>query len=171
MFSGRKLETQPGRVVRDIGELTAIVTAVYSLMFVLLASKGFKTGASMFSMADVNLIFPAPFRQQSVLFYGLFQQLGTSLLLGLFLFFQYSWMHSLYDVTLPMLLVILLGYAFTVFFGQIASMVLYTFTSAYDKRRGLFKAIFYAVVIGFVLYAALSGSAIRPGSWPARSRP
>jgi hypothetical protein len=157
MFSGRKLETQPGRVVRDIGELTAIVTAFYSLMFVLLASKGFKTGASMFSMADVNLIFPAPFRQQSVLFYGLFQQLGTSLLLGLFLFFQYSWMHSLYDVTLPMLLVILLGYAFTVFFGQIAAMVLYTFTSADDKRRGLFKAIFYAVVIGFVLYAALSG--------------
>ncbi len=35
-------------------------------------------------MADVNLVFPAPFRQQGVLFYGLFQQMGTSLILGLF---------------------------------------------------------------------------------------
>ena len=157
MLGGRKAVAQPDRVVRDIGELTAIVTAFYSLMFMLLASKGFNTGASMFSMADVNLVFPAPFRQQSVLFYGLFQQMGSSLLLGLFLFFQYSWMHTLYDVTLPLLLVILLGYAFTVFFGQIAAMVLYTFTSAQHKRRIVFKSVLYSLAGCFLVYVVVSG--------------
>ncbi len=159
MFSGRKLEADPDRIVRDIGELSAIVTVFYSLMFVLLAIKGFKTGGSMFSMADVNLIFPAPFKQQNVLFYGLFQQMGTSLLLGLFLFFQYSWMHNLYDVTLPMLLVILLGYTLTVFFGQITAMVLYTFTSADEKRKTVCKSVFYALVGCFIIYVSMSGIA------------
>ncbi len=159
MFSGRKMDAQPDRVIRDISELTAIVTVFYSIMFTLLASKGFKTGASMFSMADVNFVFPAPFRQRNVLFYGLFQQMGTSLLLGLFLLFQYSWMHNVYNITLPMLLVILLGYAVTVFFGQITAMVLYTFTSADDRRRIVFKAVFYALAGCFLLYIVISGLA------------
>ncbi len=161
LSSGNADDEQPGRTVRSLGELTAIVTLFYSVMFVLLAFKGFKTGASMFSMADVNLVFPAPFRQQNVLFYGLFRQMGTSLILGLFLLFQYGWMHNVYDITMPMLIVIFLGYAFTVFFGQISAMAIYIFTSADDKRRGVAKAAFYAMVIGFALYVAGSGLADR----------
>ncbi len=157
LFSGGKVDEQPGRTVRSLSELTAIVTLFYSVMFVLLAVKGFKSGSSMFSMADVNLVFPAPFRQQNVLFYGLFQQMGTSLLLGFFLLFQYGWMHSVYGVTMPMLLVILVGYAFTVFFGQIAAMVIYIFTSSDDKIRNIVKTVFYALVIGFALYVAGAG--------------
>ena len=159
LFSSGETDEQPGRAVRSLGELTAIVTLFYSIMFVLGAAKGFKTGASMFSMADVNLVFPAPFRQQSVLFYGLFRQMGTSLLLGLFLLFQYSWMHNAYGITLPMLLVILLGYAVTVFFGEVSAMAIYIFTSADDRKRSVLKTAFYAFVIGFLLYVAGSGLA------------
>ena len=159
IFSGGKIDEQPDRTVRSLGELTAIVTLFYSVMFVLIASKGFKTGANMFSMADVNLVFPAPFRQQSVLFYGLLQQMGTSLILGLFLLFQYSWMHNVYAVTMPMLLVILVGYAVTVFFGQVTAMAIYIFTSADDKKRRIVKVVLYALVIGFLLYVAGSGLA------------
>ena len=161
LFSGGKIDEQPDRTIRSLDELTALVTLFYSVMFVLLASKGFKTGANMFSMADVNLVFPAPFRQQSVLFYGLFQQMGTSLLLGLFLLFQYSWMHNVYNVTMPMLLVILVGYAFTVFFGQVVAMAIYIFTSADDKKRRVVKLVLYALVIGFLLYVIGSGLADR----------
>jgi hypothetical protein len=159
LLAGGNTDVQPEQAGRSLDELTAIVMLFYSTMFVLLAVKGFKTGASMFSMADVNLVFPAPFRQQSVLFYGLFQKMGTSLLLGLFLLFQYGWMHNVYGVTLSMLLVILVGYAVTVFFGQVAAMAIYIFTSADDKKRSVAKAVFYALVIGFLLYVAVSGFA------------
>lgn len=142
------------RTLRDIGELTAIVTAFYSIMFLLLAYKGFGSGTTMFSMADVSFVFPAPFRQRTVLFYGLFQQMGTSLLLGFFVFFQYSWMHNVYGVGFGTVLLILLGYALTVFAAQILAMVIYAFTSADDKRRTVVKAVFFLVVAGFLGYVA-----------------
>ncbi len=156
LIGGSSGDRNPDREVRDLGELSAIITVFYSLMFVLLANKGFSNGASMFSMADVNMIFTGPFRSQKVLFYGLFQQLGTSLLLGVFLLFQYSWLHSFYDITYGDLLVILLGYALTVFFAQIAAMVIYSFTSADDKRKNIVKVIYYAVIGAFLLYIALA---------------
>lgn len=155
LLGGSSADQNTGRKVRDLGELSAIITAFYSVMFVLLSNKGFSNGASMFSMADVNMLFPAPFHQQKVLFYGLFQQLGTSLLLGLFLLFQYSWLHTVYNITYGSLLIILLGYALTVFFGQITAMVIYAFTSADDKRKRAVKLAYYAVIGAFVLYIAI----------------
>jgi hypothetical protein len=143
-----------GRTFRDLRELTAGVTVFYSAMFILMSYKGFGNGASMFSMADVNLIFPAPFPQRKVLFYGLFQQMGTSLLLGVFVLFQYSWLHSTFNVGYGVVLLILLGYAVTVFFAQITAMVIYAFTSSDDGRKRLVKAIYFAVIAAFVVFIA-----------------
>ena len=44
-----------GSVPRDRAELSAIIFLLYALVFVLTAKNGFVNGASMFSMADVNL--------------------------------------------------------------------------------------------------------------------
>jgi hypothetical protein len=156
VIGGTSADRKPDRDIRDLRELTAIITVFYSLMFVLMANKGFSSGASMFSMADVNMIFTGPFRQQKVLFYGLFQQLGTSLLLGLFIVFQYTWLHNSYDITYGQLLIILLGYALTVFFAQIAAMVIYAFTSADDRRKNSVRAAFYTMIGAFLVYIALT---------------
>ncbi len=154
LLGGTSAEKNPGRTIRDISELSAIITVFYSLMFVMTSYRGFSNGASMFSMADVNMIFTAPFKQQKVLFYGLFQQLWTSLLMGLFLLFQYTWLHNSYNITYGDLLVILVGYALTVFFAQITAMVIYSFTSAEDKRKTVIKAAYFAVIGVFLLYIA-----------------
>lgn len=155
LYGGTSADRNPNREVRDFSQLSAIITVFYSIMFVLMANKGFSSGASMFSMADVNMIFTGPFRQQKVLFYGLFQQLGTSLLLGLFILFQYSWLHISYDITYGDLLLILLGYALTVFFAQIAAMVIYSFTSADDKRKNVVKGAYYTIIGAFLIYIAI----------------
>jgi hypothetical protein len=155
IIGGTGADRKPDREIRDIGELSAIVTAFYSLMFVMLANKGFSSGASMFSMTDVNMIFTGPFRPQKVLFYGLFQQLGTSLLLGLFIVFQYTWLHNSYDITYGQLLIILLGYAITVFFAQITAMVIYAFTSADDRKKNAVRGAFYTMIGVFLVYIAL----------------
>jgi hypothetical protein len=156
IWGGNSGDDRPGREYHSMNELSAIITVFYSVIFVFMVKKGFNNGASMFSMADVNMIFPAPFKQQKVLFYGLFQQLGTSLLLGLFLLFQYSWLHNLYNISYGVLFVILVGYALTVFFAQITAMVIYSFTSADDKKRNILKVIVYGIVICYVLYIGVN---------------
>ena len=53
---------------RDINELIAGATALYTIMFLMLVSHGFANGGSIFAMPDVNMVFPAPFQQRKVLF-------------------------------------------------------------------------------------------------------
>ena len=135
---------------RDIRELTAGVLVLYTAMFILIAKGGFNNGASMFSMPDVNLVFPAPISPKKVLFFGLFQQLWKSLLIGFFILFQYGWMGSVFGVDYGVVLMILLGYALTVFSAQLTAMTIYSFTNAHEKRRTVIKILFYGIIIAYV---------------------
>lgn len=136
---------------RSAAELTAIVTGLYTAMFLLTAWNGFSRGGSMFTMTDVNLIFPSPLPRTRVLFYGLFRQISTSLLLGLFLFYQYSWLHNLYGIRFSTLVGIFLGYVATVFLGQVTAMTIYAFTSSNEGLKNVLKGIFYALLLLIVL--------------------
>lgn len=142
--------------LRPAEELAAIALALYALMFLIGVNAGFSKGGSLFCMPDVNLLFTAPLRTQTVLFYGLFQQMGTSLLLGFFLLFQYAWLRSTYGVTLPQLLGLLLGYSLAAFLGQVTAMVVYAFTSAEERRQRLCRTAVYAVVGCFAVYLAVA---------------
>lgn len=151
IISGRFGANEEGRVFRDIREFNVIVTALYTLMFLLIAAGGFSKGGSMFTMPDVNLLFPAPISPQKVLFYALFRQMGISLTVGIFVLYQYSWTHMTYGISYGTLLIVLLGYALAVFCGQITAMVVYSFTSANLRLRRSIKAVFIVV---FGLFAA-----------------
>lgn len=130
---------------RGLSELAAIVTAFYTLMFLLTAYSGFSTGMSVFRMPDVNFLFAGPFRPMRVLFYGMCQQLATALLMGFVILFQYAWMHDSYGVGVLQLVYILIGYSLTVFTSQLVAMFIYMMTSGRAKRRKLFLAAFIAV--------------------------
>lgn len=137
---------------RDINELYAIVLLLYSVIFVLVSKNGFHNGASMFSMADVNMIFTAPVSQGRILSFGLFQQLGRSLLIGYVILFQYSLVNQTYGVGFPVLIYILIGYGITVFLSQMTAMVIYSYTSGNDSRRALVKTVYILVIAAFVAY-------------------
>ena len=137
--------------LRDFGELEAILLAIYMVVFVLIAKNGFVNGAAMFSMADVNLLFNAPFRPKTMLFYGLFSQMGHALSLGVVLIYQYSWLQSAYGVTLVKLLAIMIGYAMTVFLAQMVAMLIYSLTSGSDRKCRIAKGIFYGIFLVFLL--------------------
>ncbi len=138
---------------RDIEELYAIIMAVYSLMFVMISKNGFYNGASMFTMQDVNLIFTSPLKQNTVLSFGLIQQLGRSLMLGVFILFQSGTVCTTYGVGFSALIYILLGYGVTVFLSQITAMVIYSLTSSDDKKRKAVKTVYMAIIALFVAYA------------------
>lgn len=139
---------------RDINELIAGATALYTMMFLMLVSHGFANGGSIFAMPDVNMVFPAPFQQRKVLFYGLIKQIGSSLLISFFILFQYTWMHTSYGVNYGFLLILVLGYALAVFFGQFVAMVIYSLTSADERKKRIAKIVYIAYIALIVLYAA-----------------
>ena len=110
-------------------------------MFVMLAMQGLSRGASMFSMADVNLLFPAPVPPVRILLYGLLRGLSTALMLGLFLLFQYSWVNGQYGVGAGGLLLLVLCYGVSVFLGQITATALYAFSSGSAARKRAIRTI------------------------------
>lgn len=141
--------------LRGISEFSSIILAIYIFIFLLTCFKGFSSGASFYSMADANMLFPAPFSSRKVLFYGLIRQAGTSLLMGFFLLFQYSWMHSVYGATGIDLLAIILGYCAVFFSGQLTAMVIYAFTSGNDFLRNMIKRALMLLCILSVIYIAM----------------
>ena len=93
------------------------------MMYLMVFAAGSSSSNSpMFTLSDVTLLFPAPLSSNKILVYGLVRQLGLSLVLGFFILFQYSWMHGVYGVEVPGLLLVILGYGLTLFFAQLSSM-------------------------------------------------
>ncbi|MEG1557231.1 MAG: putative ABC exporter domain-containing protein [Oscillospiraceae bacterium] len=154
VFSQNSMKTENVSAMRDPNELYAGAFALFTLIFAMVARGGFDNGGGFFSMADINLVFVSPLNKTKVLFYGLFQQLGSSLLMGFFLLFQYSWMHGVYGISIVQLLAILLCYSLTLFCAQLTAMVIYAFTSFSDKRQRIVKTCFYGILIA---YAAVLG--------------
>ncbi len=141
--------------VRDISELYAMILALYSLLFVLGTMKGFSSGATFYSMADVNLLFSTPISSNKILIYGLIKQMGTSLMVGFFLIFQYAWLNSLYSISIVELLIILLGYCLVVFCSQLTAMAIYSFYSGNERAKKVIKGIIIGICAIVVVYIGI----------------
>ncbi len=155
VFSAITSSHTENHYTRDINELYAIIFGLYSLIFVLISKNGFYNGASMFTMQDVNLIFTSPLKQNTVLSYGLIQQLGRSLMLGFFILYQSGTVCSTYGVGFEVLIYILIGYGVTVFLSQMLAMVIYSYTSCDDKRRKTLKTAYTVIIALFIGYGFL----------------
>ena len=139
--------------LRPLTELTAIMVLFYTMMFLITFSNGINGGAGnypMFTLSDVSMLFPSPLRPNKVLFYALVRQLGLSLLLGFFLLFQYNWMHAVYGLEYVHLLLVVVGYALTLFLGQVCAMAAYVRASGSDSLRRIVRYCLYGVTLVFV---------------------
>lgn len=89
--------TYPPESYRDLREVVAMATALFLFIFLLTVWNGFSKGGTIFSLSDVQPSLPLPHSPDPQrLFYGLLRQISTALLLGIFLFYQYGWLHNLY---------------------------------------------------------------------------
>lgn len=158
LFAGNMEET-PAAELHNLSELTAILVLFYTLMFLITFLGGLEGNSGntpLFTQSDTSILFPSPLSSNKILFYGLFRQLGLSLLLGFFLLFQYSWLHSLYGISYGALLLIVAGYALCLFLGQLCAMAAYTRTSGKPSARRTVKYCVYGVVALYLLLLVMS---------------
>lgn len=139
---------------RDAGELYAIIFLFYLFTFIVTAKAGFDSGASLYSMADVNFVFTSPVSNVSILTYGLLRQAGMSLIIGFFLLFQYSWLHNMYGLSMAQMIAILAGYGILIFSSQLTAMTIYSFLSNSQRRKKTLALCICAAGAVYLLYAA-----------------
>lgn len=156
VIGGKSSDSDPDRVLRDISELTAGLNALFIIIFSTTFISGIENGGSFFKMSDVNFLFPSPINKRSILFYALIQQMGTTLFIGIFILFQYSFLHSSYNITVWGLILIFLVYSLVAFIAQSTAMFLYTFISDSDKKVKAVKRIFKLIIIAIILYVGMN---------------
>lgn len=156
LIGGNSDDGSSDRVLRNFSELTAGLNVLLILIFCTTFNSGLSNGGTFFRMADVNYLFPSPLNRMNILFYALIQQIGTSMLIGFFILFQYTMLHVKYDLSYPGLFLIFIVYSINVFFSQTVAMFIYTFVSDSDKKKNTAKTIFYILVATLVTYVGFS---------------
>lgn len=140
----------------DTRVLQGLYFAVLLFILVISLLKGIDSGASIFSMPDVNYFFSAPLSPKKILVYGLMKQMGTTLLIALFLISYGGLAVSMFGITPTAAILMLVGFAVTVFLTQMLTMLLYSYSNGNEKRIRVIKALVYALVLGVLAFVALS---------------
>lgn len=146
----------PRETLLAVTELAAGGILLVILVFSVLTAD--KSGSSIFLMADVNLLFPAPIKPQSVLLFRLLMQAASSLLLTVYLIFQIPNLMLNLGLGIGAAFAVLGTWFFTLLYGKLLSVLLYTLCATHPgvKKRlrpGLYLLLL--VVAGAYLATAL----------------
>ena len=130
----------------DIRLLEGIYLGLLLLITVPSLLVGLRSGANLFTLSDVNNLFISPVSPRKILLYGLLRQMGTSLLMMVF-FFSYAGMAVRSFGLTPLMAVLLIaGFAVTVFLVQLLTMLIYSFSNGSPARiRGVKTALILLV--------------------------
>lgn len=135
---------QKTRSVRELGDII-----MGFLMFVFWATlqSGLERGATFFKMSDVNLLFTAPLSSKKVLLYGILKQMGTNLLISVFILYQIPTLRNIYNIRIDGGFIIFGGYILMLFAAQICSMSIYMFSNGNLGRKKIIKGILNGILI------------------------
>lgn len=139
------------------------VGALFFLFMFLAAFSADKSGSSIFLMADVNLLFPAPMKPQSVLLFKLMNQILIGIFASIYLLFQIP---TLNVIGFNALSVILMFFVWIMLFTyqKLLNVLLYTLSSTHSKVKKLLRPVSLGVIIAvlalFFLFYAKEQNAI-----------
>lgn len=113
-----------------------------------------KNGGSIFLMADVNLLFPAPIQPQTVLLFRLIMQAGTSIIATVYLVFQIPNLTLNLGLGAGMAFAILGAWLLLLIFSKLLSVLLYTVCSTKPQLKRYLRPTLWGalLVIGFFYY-------------------
>ncbi len=123
--------------------LSALVLVV--LFFNLLLAD--KNGSSIFLMADVNLLFAAPMKPQSVLLFRLMSQIFLSIMASVYLLFQIPTLVGGLGLDLWAVLSVFLTWLFLLIYAKLLNVLVYTVSSTHAGLKKYVRPVLYAVVL------------------------
>lgn len=110
------------------------VVIVLALLF-MGAYSGMKKGSDIFVMADVNFLFTAPMKPQSVLLFRLTFQMLATIAGSIYLLFQIPNLVLNAGVPLEACLMVFLAFIITTIYQKLFSVGMYTITATYEKTK------------------------------------
>lgn len=117
---------------------------------------GEKSGNKIFTMADVNFLFPSPKKPQSVLMFKVVLQMGLILVSSLFMIFQLPNLILNAHLSPWAAVVILIAWLIILTIGELISVCTYTIVATYNNLRKFIHPIVYGVIsILLILYLSL----------------
>lgn len=127
---------------------------------------GDKSGSSIFTMPDVNLLFTAPLVPQTVLLFRVLLQMGAILVGSLYLVFQIPTMINEFELSAMTILSVFLAWIVLLTVAKLISVCTYTLTSTYPKLKRMTKIIPVAVIalLGGLFYVTMTGKGLTPFS-------
>lgn len=141
-------ESQPRALstFADIRILYTLVAGVGMLFLFSFVTTGLSTGSTLFSMADVGLLFVAPISSKKILIYGLIKQMATTFLSAIFILFQVGTIRQSFGLEARAILNIFVIYAIIIFYCQLMSIAVYIFTNGNSLRKSIIKGILYGMI-------------------------
>ena len=138
-----------------------IAGGVILLVFVLNSLSADKNGCAVFLQADVNLLFASPMKPQSVLLFRLMTQIGTSLVLSIYLLLQVP--NLVINLGIPLLgaIAVIFTWGLVLILSKLLQVLLYTLSSTYPNTKKYIRPAIFALVgivgVAFLLYWKSAG--------------
>ncbi len=153
----------------ESGDLIELAVGIIILaMFFMEAVGADKSGSKIFHPADVNLLFASPMKPQAVLLFRLMGQLGTTLVMSVYLVFQIPNLVLNLGVGIWAAIGFLLTWCFTVMVGKLIQVFLYTVTSTYNNTRKYLRKTIYGLILllaaAFCIYVKATGVGVVDGA-------
>lgn len=138
----------------DIAKVKTYVEAVVALVLIIVLLWGLyagsKSGADIFQMADVNFLFTAPMKPQSVLLFRLSFQMAAALVASLYLIFQIPNLVINLGLGVPAVIAMFAGYFMLLVLQRLMMVFSYTLFTTHEHL----KKYILPFIIGIVLALA-----------------
>lgn len=154
-------EAQARQLRHEITELA--IGGLSFLLIIIFICTGDKSGANIFKMPDVNFLFTAPIKPQSVLMFRTVMQMGIAFISAIYLLGQTA---NLINAGFSggQVALLFITYAIIIFIGHLASVCTYTVAATHIKIRKYIRPAAICTVAaaagGVFLFAKLRGIGI-----------
>ena len=148
----------------NMRSVTGLAITIFSLGLLLyFAWRADRSGSDIFLMPDVNLLFAAPMKPQSVLLFRLMSQIFLYVFIGFYMGFQLPNLTLNMGLPIGAAIMMILAWIFLLLYCQLVSLFVYTVTSTHERfKKYITPAVLgVAGVIGAVyfVYYRISGLA------------
>lgn len=139
----------------DLIWLKGLLFLFIAIFVVTAVQKGLSSGAVIFDMNDVNLLFVSPLNPRLILMYGVVRMAKMAFLAGFFILFQSNSLNIKFGLGFDGVLLVLFGFILAVGVLQLTSLLIYSLTNGRPRRKWTVRIFAVLAFLPFIAYAGL----------------